>query len=64
MVQPDVKPYGEWSPAKRNEVRTFFENIAVKRKLDPLLPKTWYTLTAQKIVQKVYFILAVFSLLL
>jgi hypothetical protein len=54
VVKPDLKPYGEWNPAKRNEVRAFFENIAKKRKLDPLVPKTWYNLTAQSVVQKVH----------
>eukprot|EP00026_Physarum_polycephalum_P001919 Phypoly_transcript_01922.p1 GENE.Phypoly_transcript_01922~~Phypoly_transcript_01922.p1 ORF type:complete len:959 (+),score=104.66 Phypoly_transcript_01922:166-3042(+) len=52
VVKPDLKPYGEWNPAKRAEVRNFFENIAKKRKLDPLVAKTWYTLTSNLVVQK------------
>ena len=54
VVKPDLKPYGEWNPAKRSEMRHFFESIARKRKLDPLVPKTWYILTAQLVVQKVW----------
>eukprot|EP00026_Physarum_polycephalum_P000389 Phypoly_transcript_00389.p1 GENE.Phypoly_transcript_00389~~Phypoly_transcript_00389.p1 ORF type:complete len:1231 (+),score=194.32 Phypoly_transcript_00389:52-3744(+) len=44
-----TEAHGHWTASKGKNIRTFLENFAKKRNLDPLDPNTWYMLTRKDI---------------
>lgn len=50
------EPSGHWSDKgisekNKSNMRNFFENIARRRNLDPLLPDTWYSIPRKEVEQ-------------
>lgn len=44
-----AKPIGYWTSEKGRNMREFFENIARRRNLDPLVADTWYSISRSEI---------------
>lgn len=43
------RPLGFWNSEKSKNMRVLFEDIARKQHLDPLIPETWYPMSANSV---------------